>query len=66
MDGEVFVYIHPIISKSQDGEALNVVTRDIGFPKILISDNVGEHTGPQTEPKECIRCFCIDVSTMET
>ena len=42
MVGEVFVYIHPIRYKSQDVEALNVVTRYIGVPNILTSDNAGE------------------------
>ena len=35
--------------KSQDGEALNVTTRDIGVPNTLISDDEGEQTAPQTE-----------------
>ena len=49
MDGEGFINVHPMLSKSQVGEALNVVTRDIGGPNTLISDNAGEHTGPHTE-----------------
>ena len=43
--------------KPQDGEYLNVVTRDIGVPNNLIQDNVGERTGSQTELQECI-CRC--------
>ena len=41
-DGEGFVYVHPIQYKSQAGEYLNVVTRDIGVPNTLISDNTGK------------------------
>ena len=52
-------------SKSKYGEALNVVTRDIGVPDTLISDNAREHTGPNTELQECICRFCIDGSTTE-
>ena len=49
MDGEVFVHIHPMLSKSQAGEALNLVMSHIGVPNTLISDNSGEYTRPQTE-----------------
>ena len=35
-------------SMSQAREALNVVIKDIGVPDTPISDNLGEHTGPQT------------------
>ena len=42
MDKKGFVYVHPIQSKSQSEEDLNVVTRDIGVPNTLISDNAGE------------------------
>ena len=34
--GEGFVYVQPMKSKSQSGEDLNVVTRDIGVPNNLI------------------------------
>ena len=35
------------------------VTRYIGVPNILISDNTGGHTGPQTELQEFICLCCI-------
>ena len=47
-DREVFLYVHPMQSKSQYGETLNVVTRDIGIPNTLISHNSGGKMGPQT------------------
>ena len=65
MDGEVFVYVHPIRSKSQSGESLNGVTRNIGVLNTLIPDNVGEQTGTQTDLQECIRLCHIDGRTME-
>ena len=40
-DREGFVYFHPMQSKSQAGEALNVVTRDIAVPNTLILYNPG-------------------------
>ena len=48
-DREGFIYVHPMVSKSQSGEALNVVTRGIVVPNTLISDNAGGKTVPQTE-----------------
>ena len=42
-------YVHTMQSNSQSGEALNVPTRDIGVPNTLVSDTVGEQTGPQIE-----------------
>ena len=51
MEGEGFFHVHPMLSQSQAGEALNVVMRDIGFSNTLISDNVGEQTRPHTELK---------------
>ena len=60
MDGEGFVFVHPMRPKSQSGEALNVATRGIGVPKTLISNNRGEQIVPQTELQECIRCWNID------
>ena len=56
-DREGFVYVHPMRSKSQYGKYLNVVTRDIGVPKTLISYNAGKQTGTHTELQECI-CRC--------
>ena len=41
MDGEVSVYVHPIQSKLQYEESLNVATGGIGVPKNLILDNAG-------------------------
>ena len=38
-DGEGFIYVHSMRSKSQAREALNVVTREIGVSNTLISDN---------------------------
>ena len=40
-DGEGFIYVNPMESKSQAGEYLNVVTRDIGVPNTLILDYAG-------------------------
>ena len=37
MDGEGLINVHSMKSKSQAGEDLNIVTRDIGFPNTLIS-----------------------------
>ena len=48
-DGEVFLYVHPMQYKSQSGETLNVLTRDIGIPNTLISHNSGGQMRPQTE-----------------
>ena len=36
------------------------MTRDIGFPNILISDNSGEQTGPQIDLQEYIRRCRVD------
>ena len=36
MNGEGFVYVHPMQYKSHAGETLNAVTRDIGDPRTLI------------------------------
>ena len=47
-DREGFVYVHPMQSKSQAREALNVATRNIGFLDTLLSDNAREQTGPHT------------------
>ena len=64
MDGEGFVYVHPMKSKSQAGEYLNVVTRYNGVPNTLISDNAREQIGPQTEIQECMCHFHIDGRTI--
>ena len=45
-DTEGFIYVYPMQYNSQSGEALNVVTRDIGVPNNLVSDNTGEKTRP--------------------
>ena len=45
-DGEGFVYIHPMQSKSQSGEDLNIVIKDIGVPNTLISYYIEENFGP--------------------
>ena len=50
-------------SKSQAGEALNIVTRCIGFPTTLIPDNAGEHMVPQKELQEFILRYHIDYRT---
>ena len=52
--------------KSQAGGDLNVVTKDNGVPNTLISDNSGEHTGPQTDLQECVRRCCIYGRTTES
>ena len=62
---EGFVFAYPMQSKSQGGEALNVVTRDIGVPNTLISDNPGKQLVTQTGPQECICCCQIDCRTTE-
>ena len=41
--------VNSVQYKSQAVEALNVVTRDIEVPNTLISENAGEHMGPQIE-----------------
>ena len=41
MDREGFIYVCPMKYKTQDGEALDVVTRDIGVSETLIPDNAG-------------------------
>ena len=51
--------------KSQAGEDLNIVKRDIGVPNTLISDNAGGKAVPHTELQECIRRCCVDGSTTE-
>ena len=43
-DAEGFVYIHPMKSKSQAGEALSKVTMDIGIPNCIISDGAKEES----------------------
>ena len=40
-DREGFVYVHPMRSDSQYGEALNALAGDIGVPNTLISDHAG-------------------------
>ena len=62
-DREGFVHVHYMQSKSQDGKYLNEVTRYIGVPNTLISDNAGEQTGPRKELQKCIHHFCNDGST---
>ena len=52
-------------SNPQAREDFNVVTRDIGVPNTVISDNVGEQTGPQIELHEFICRFCIGGRTTE-
>ena len=52
--------------KSQDGVDLNVVTKDIGVPNTLISENSGEQTGPQTELQECVRHCSVYGRTTES
>ena len=52
MNGEGFIYVHPMRSKSQAVESLNVVTRDIGVPNTLIPGNAVEQTVPQIELQE--------------
>ena len=47
-DREGFIYVHSMRYKSQTGEYLNVVTKDIVVPNNLISDNAGKHMGSQT------------------
>ena len=51
--------------KSKSGEALNVVTRDIGVPNPRIPDNAGEQMGPQTEVHQIIYYCHIDGRTTE-
>ena len=48
-DGEGLVYVHPLCSKSEAGEALNVATRDIGVPNIIIRDGAAEQMGPNSK-----------------
>ena len=47
-DGEGFIYVNPMLSKSQAVKYLNVVIRDIGIPNTLISDNAGDQKVSQT------------------
>ena len=61
--GEGFFYVHPILFKSQAVECLNLVTREIGVPNILISDNTGEQMVPQTGQQKSMCCFHIDGRT---
>ena len=64
IDRESLFYVRPMKYKSQAGEALNIVTRDIGVPNTLISDNAGEQMVLHTELQECIcRCFIDDMTT---
>ena len=65
IDEEGFVYVHPMKYKSQAGGDLNVVTKDIGVPNTLISENSGEQTGPQIELQKFVRRCCIYVRTTE-
>ena len=64
-DGEGFVYVHPMTTKAHAGDALNCVTRDIGIPNTLISDNAGEQDGKDTEMQECVRRCKMDYRTTE-
>ena len=59
-DGEGFVYVQPVRYKSQAGEDLNVITRDIEVPNTLISYNAGGHMVQQTELHKYIRLYCIN------
>ena len=51
--------------KSQAGESLIVVTRDIGVQNTLVSDNTEEQTGPHIDLQEFIRCCFIGDSKKE-
>ena len=63
-DGE-FVHITPMESKSEAGQALNALTRDIGVPNTIIRDGSLEQAGKATEFTKTMKRFNIESRTTE-
>lgn len=64
-DGSGFVFVYPMKLKSEAGDAMNVMTRDIGVPREVFSDNAFEEIGSNTEFQKCLNRCIIDYRRTE-
>lgn len=64
-DGEGFVFVYPMRSKSLAGEALNIATRDVGIPNVIIRDGASEQVGPNSDFSKVVRNCRIDARNTE-
>ena len=58
-DGEVFVWIEPMKSKSEAGESLKKLIQDVGITNALTFDRAKEQVGENTEFQKTIKKYHI-------
>ena len=55
MDGQSFVHVNLLTSKSLDGLTLDNLTENIGIPNTIIYDGAPEQFGPNSEINKTMR-----------
>jgi hypothetical protein len=60
-----FMYIFPMVSKSEAGESLDRFVNDVGIPNELVYDGAGEQVGRQSHFDQSVRHYKINKHMIE-
>ena len=64
-DGKGFTHVYPMERKSEAGDTLQAVSRDIGIPNTIISDNAPEQIGKHSKFQQLCKRYNIESRSTE-